>query len=240
MKVRFSILLFFALTTTVFAQKNHLSLSMGLAQPLGDFALANNLYSDGYAQPGFNLAFEGNYIPRWYVGVGGAVSFATNFSQNSQLFNALVEDINAYSTPNIPDSTLIYYEHEKWSYVSFLVGPTLALPGERIQLNLKAYAGFCVVLPPTQHMEIVFDDSKYYRSGDAQNVAFCYALGTDLIYKLKGNYSLKLGAEYFSTKSESSNKLSYSEDNDITQLVVPNKTVEIRALHLTLGLAYLF
>lgn len=240
MKAPFLFLVFFVVSSAVFAQKNHVSLSMGLAQPLGDYASGSDLYAHGFAQPGFALSFEGNYIPRWYIGLGGALSFTTNYTQNNKLFHALLDAINAYQTPNIPDSTPIYYEHEKWSTVSFLAGPTLAVPGERLQWNIKAFAGFCVVLPPTQEMEIVFDQSSYNRSGEAQSVSFCYLLGTDIIYKLNTNYSIKIGAEYMATHSESANMLVYTENNTTTTLTVPDKTVEISALHFTLGLAYLF
>lgn len=240
MRSLFFVLALIAFSNTGFAQKDHLSLSMGLAQPLGDFAAKNVLYRNGFAQPGFNLSFEGNYIPRWYLGVGGAVSFSTNYLYNNDFFDLLVEDINQQSTPDIPDSTLISYESNKWSYVNMMVGPTLAIPGEHLQLNLKAFAGLSVIFPPSQNLEVSFDDSQYNHSAETQSVSLCYSIGADLIYKLQRNYSVKLGAEYVAMQAENKTKLSYTEFGSTQILPGTNQKVTIQALHFTVGLAYLF
>ncbi|MGD9991896.1 MAG: hypothetical protein AB7S69_01245 [Salinivirgaceae bacterium] len=222
------------------AQKNHVSLSMGLAYPLSEYAESNDYYSHGFANPGFNLSFEGNYIPLWYVGVGGAASFTTNYTQSDKYFEALVDAINRNPVSQIPDETLVLHETDRWSYVNLVVGPTLAIPLNRLQWNIKGFAGISIILPPTQSLIIPAEIGSYSHSGDAQNIAFSYLLGTDLIYKLMKNYSIILNAAYTHTQSKSQSNLSYTVDEQTTILSPFNKTTDIQSIHLTLGLAYLF
>jgi len=174
------------------------------------------------------------------LGIGGAISFSTNPVYKEALLRKLKTKINQYEQPDIPSFADISFEQEFWSYVLLLVGPTLSIPGERIQWNLKAHLGLSVIFPPTETLEASFDNSTYYHSADAQNLSFCYAFGADAIYKLQSNYSIKLGANYIHTQSEKQTHLNYTEDNTTQLLEGFTKKDVLNALHLTLGLAYLF
>jgi hypothetical protein len=240
MKIWYSVLILLLISFSSNAQKNHVSLSMGLAYPLGEFAESNDYFNQGYAIPGFNLSFEGNYIPLWYVGVGGAASFTTNYTQSDKYFSGLVDVINQNPVSQIPDETIVFYETARWSYVNLVAGPTLAIPLNRFQWNIKCFAGISIIFPPTQSMIIPAEIGSYSHSGDAQNIAFSYLLGTDLIYKLMKNYSIILNAAYTQTQSESQSNLSYSFDGQTTILEPFIKKSDIQAFHLTLGMAYLF
>lgn len=240
MKFWYAVLILLLYSFLASAQKNHVSLSMGLAYPLSEYAESDDYYSHGYASPGFNLSFEGNYIPLWYVGVGGAASFTTNYTQSNKYFVALVDAINRNPVSQIPDETIVFHETDRWSYVTLVAGPTLAIPLNRLQWNVKCFAGISIIFPPTQSLIIPAEIGSYSHSGDAQNIAFSYLLGTDLIYKLMKNYSIILNAAYTQTQSKSQSNLSYTVDGQTTKLSPLNKTTDIQALHLTLGLAYLF
>lgn len=240
MKFWYAILILLLFSFLARAQKNHISLSMGLAYPLSEYAESNDYYSHGYANPGFNLSFEGNYIPLWYVGVGGTASFTTNYTQSDKYFEGLVDAINRNPVSQIPDETIVFHETDPWSYVNLVAGPTLAIPLNRIQWNIKCFAGISIIFPPKQSMVIPAEIGTYSHSGDTQNTAFNYLLGTDLIYKLMRNYSIILNAAYTQTQSKSESNLSYTVDGQTTKLPPFNKTTDIQSLHLTLGLAYLF
>ncbi len=176
----------------------------------------------------------------WYVGVGGAANFTTNYTHSDKLFEDLVDVINRNPVSQIPDNTNVVHETDRWSYVNLVAGPTLAIPLTRFQWNIKCFAGISVIFPPTQSMVIPSEIGSYSHSGDAQNIAFSYLLGTDLIYKLMKNYSIILNAAYSQTQSESQSNLSYSVDGQTSILEPFTKNTDIQSLHLTLGLAYLF
>ena len=48
---------------TISAQDNYMSLSFGASKPLGNFALADDILSDGYALTGFMADYSGAYYP---------------------------------------------------------------------------------------------------------------------------------------------------------------------------------
>ncbi len=232
------ILLIIIIPLVTYSQKSHLGLNMGPTFPLKTYALADVYESDGYANPGFNLSFEGNYVPTWYFGIGGEITFSTNYPDQDSMMNALLKEIETNSQiQTIPDYAKINYSVDNWSYVNILVGPTFSYPAGVLQINLKALVGLSVIMPPNQYLEISYDKVGITSSAGGQNARFCYNLGTDIIVKLNRNYSLIMGAEYFHTKTSYDVEVVLNNDTPLPSIP---REINIDALHTTLGLAMLF
>ncbi len=219
-----------------YSQKGHIGLSMGPAFPLNDFSNIDSYTSNGYATTGFNLSFEGNYIPTWYFGIGGALTFATNYPNQDSMLVGLIEVLREMDVPPIPEDIDAVFTIGNWSYINILVGPTLALPVGKLQFNLKALLGLSMVMPPNQTLNLLYNDNHIYTYSDVQTVSFCYNLGADIILKLNGNYSIKFGTEYFHTSTEYDVEFSYNDSS----LPIIKRSIDIDAIHSTVGLAYLF
>jgi hypothetical protein len=226
----------FLMSLTAFSQNSHMGLSMGPSFPVGDFSGEGNYKTNGYAKPGFDLSFDANYIPTWYFGIGGQLLFASNYpNSDTMLYDLLLELYDLGVRPPLEGNT--DFSIENWSYVNVMIGPTLALPAGNFQFNIKAYLGISFVMSPSQSIAIKYDTETIAGYSSPQNVAFCYSLGSDIIYKLNGNYSLKIGAEYFHAKTDCDLELAYDDDR---KLPVIHREIKIGSIHTTIGLAYLF
>lgn len=220
------------------AQDSHMALNMGPSIPLSDFAAIDNYKSNGYATPGFVLSFEGNYIPTWYFGIGGALTFSTNYPNQDSMLTGLVKELEALDgLPNFPEDMKTDFNIGNWSYANFLIGPTFAYPAGNFQFNFKALIGMSIIMPPNQTLMLFYNDNAVNASSDVQNVKFAYNIGTDIIMKMSGSYSIKLGLEYFSTQTNHSVDIGL---NDEVKLPSIERDIKINAIHATLGLAYLF
>ncbi len=227
----------------VFSQDNNLSVNMGVAVPLGDFAQTGSFLEKGYAQTGFNLNIDGVYIPTWYFGIGANVSFSTFVLDDKAVGADLLELIeNLPDLPDLPDNIDTRIDVGTWSYANFMLGPVFAYPVSNFQFNVKALVGLSVLMPPGSELNISNNDTgEQIRSySETQNIRFGYLLGTDVIYKMSGSYSLKLGGEYFHSKTNYDVNFSRINDNTEIELETQTSNINIDALHLTVGIAYLF
>lgn len=219
-----------------FSQKSHVALNMGPAFPLGNFSNTKDYLSNGYATTGFNLSFEGNYIPTWYFGIGGSLSFATNYPNQDSMFTGLFNELKKMNVPAIPGVVETDFTSGNWSYVNFLVGPTFAYPAGQLQFNLKAYIGLSIVMPPNHTLYLKYNDNEITSNSEPQNLKFCYNLGADIIYKLAGNYSLKFGVDYFHTSTEYDVEFILDEN---TKLPLVKRSMDINSIHASVGIAVL-
>ena len=233
---KFVIVLFLLATVVSYSQDSHLGLNMGPSFPLGNFAQSDDYKTDGYALPGFNLSFAGNYIPTWYFGIGGALVFGTNFPSQDSMLSGLIDELEEFEDiPAIPDEVDASFTIGNWSYVNILVGPTFAYPAGKLQFNLKALIGMSIVMPPTQTLNLMYDNNVISGYSETQNISFCYNFGTDIVLKLSGSYSLIFGLEYFHTVTEYDVEIGYND----SQLPVISREIDINTVHATIGFAYL-
>lgn len=217
------------------AQDNHMAISMGLAMPLGDFATTGKFLENGYTDPGFNLNIDGCYIPTWYFGIGGNISFSTFGLQEEKVKNDLIDLIQ--TIPEIPGlDTVTNFNADTWSYANFLVGPVFALPVGKFQFNAKALFGLSVLMPPSNALDFIYNGEEYTTYNELQNARFGMLFGADIIYKLSSTYSMKIGADYFRSKTKYDVSFDYVE----TEITSFTSNVQVEAMHFTLGIAYLF
>lgn len=230
---------FFLLCTLIgFAQKSHIALNMGPSFPIKNFAGINDYSTNGYALPGFNLSFDANYIPTWYFGIGGNLSFNSNgLNQDSMLTGFINKAMVIDEMPYIPEGIEPELTLGQWVSVNLMVGPTFSYPAGMVQFKVNTFIGFSSVIPPSQLLTLYYEDSQLTAYSAKQSPNFCYSFGTDIIFDFDRNYSLKIGAEYFHTKANYS--VDILKDFDATIASIPRE-IEIEAIQATLGLAYLF
>ncbi len=231
-------------TLSASSQDSHMSINMGASVPLGDFASTGNFLENGYTQTGFNLNIDGNYIPTWYFGIGGNISFSTYVLDDNAVEKDLIELIdNLPDMPDLPNNIDARIAVGTWSYANFMLGPVFAYPISNFQLNVKALFGLSILMPPGNELNVINNETGQEVSSytDQQNARFGYLLGADVIYKLSGTYSLKLGGEYFHSKTNYD--IHFSQINEAspdTEYETQTSNISVDALHLTVGIAYLF
>lgn len=241
--MRKNILLFaMIISLATAAQDSHMDISMGGTMPLGDFASTGDFLQSGYAKPGFCLTFDGNYIPTWYFGVGATFSFSSLGVDKEAATKDYFDFITGGDDPiiDIPEGTEIAFGMGNWSYVNCLVGPTFTLPGDIFQVSVKALFGASFIMPPAGSIEVLYEDQHYMTYNKDQKVGFGYQFGTDLIYMMRGGYSLKIAGDYFGTRTQYDVVTDFGEIDVTEEIASAEKDIKIQSVQLTIGLAYMF
>ena len=234
---KFILFLFLLSSVYSFSQNSHLALSMGPNFPLGDFAAIDDYTTNGYATNGFYLSFDGNYIPTWYFGIAGNISFGTNLPNQDSMYSSLLTELRDLNVPPLPEDLKKEFTIGSWSYINLMVGPSVALPAGKFQFNAKALIGMSVIIPPNQTLIVLYNNKPVTGYADAKDVSFSYSVGGDIIFELSSSYSIKVSADYFHTTIDYDVDFGFEES---VGLPVINRSFDINTINTTIGLAYLF
>lgn len=229
-------------TLLLSAQDNYFSLNMGMALPFGNMGLTEDVSTDGYALNGFSLNFDGAYFPWANLGIGGMLSFTSNYGETEKYQDGM--DVYLFSTGvlayPVPESAERSLTSGFWNTIMLFAGPTLNVPLNRFQIDLRAFGGTGAVLVPTREYMVDYDFTSITSKTQQTNLRFAYLLGGGLKYEMSAGYALKLSADYLVTKSK------YNLNNQgtvsSTDLEFPEQEIELNMplLSVTLGLCYLF
>lgn len=224
------------------AQQNFASISFGAALPQGDYASEGDLSSNGYAKSGGAIKFDAGYFPVSYFGIGASFSFGSNYADRDTLLSDMISYIeeNATNIIDIPEDANILYGSGFWNYVNVFIGPHFSIRAtQKLYFDFRALAGISFIRPPDQELRINFDDTNIYTRTSHNTVSFGFLAGGGLRYKLNSSLALKLGADFYQSKS----KFTYSFElfRDVAENVPPlDSEFLIQTLELTIGLAYSF
>lgn len=242
MKILFlSLSLLFGIFQAV-SQNSCVGLSMGPSLPFRDFQRSTNYFNTGFAQPGFHLNFNGNYIPKRLLGFGGSFSFITNMTDDSTsktIILAYIKD-NQLAPVEFPEDAEINYSSGFWSSVGLMIGPTLTIPLDKFQFKLKSFVGLTIVYPPEKNLDVEYQPYIYKSFSDGQTVSFSYCLGAGLAYEIKKNYNLVLETIYevshprFNTNSE------FYDGEVFTSLPTISNNLKIETISIAAGISYVF
>ncbi|HCC71816.1 MAG TPA: hypothetical protein DEQ09_11800 [Bacteroidales bacterium] len=241
-------IIFFLTILTIFtyraqSQDSYLGFSLGTSIPRSDFSASEDLFSNGYAIPGFTVSFEGIYFPLPVIGVGGVLGFGSLYA-NSDVYQEDLIDF-AYSQSEIPmfgsppTQDDFGLESGFWNYVNLLVGPELSIPFGRFQAGIRGQAGFTFAFYPTREFYYSEGSNTLDILAKGSSASFAYSYGGSLLYKSRSGTGVKISADYLSTK------VSYDLDMDVVNnnvdynLTRPGN-IDIDALSLTLGFFYSF
>lgn len=223
-------------------QENYFGINLGASIPKDQLAASTDIFSNGYAMSGFSIQFDGIYFPMSLVGVGGMLGFGSLYMDNSTYLDGFVDYLGTnpeYSGLSIPAAGDFKITPGFWNYFNVFVGPELALPVGRFQFGLRAMGGLSSSFYPKIEVSYSDDTDSYYSETRGAHIALGYTYGGGLMFKLNSGSALKLSADYFTGSSR------HNFDLDIDSLIGKfsesrKEDVRIEALHVSLGLFYLF
>lgn len=237
----FTLLLILASLPAI-AQQNFASISFGASLPQGEYASAEDLSSNGYANSGGAIKFDAGYFPVSYFGIGASFSFGSNYAERDTLLNDMVTYIeeNASNLIDIPEDAEVLYGSGFWNYINVLIGPHFSIrASQKLYFDVRALAGVSFIRPPDQELNINFDDTNIYTRTSHNSASLGFLAGAGIRYKLNSNLALKLAADYFQSRSK--NTYTFDLFQGVAEDVPPlDAEFSLRTVELTLGLAYSF
>lgn len=244
MRKAIRILIFLLITTSapLLSQQNFASISFGATIPQGNYASTGDLSSNGYAKTGGAIKFDVAYFPGSYFGIGGSFSFGSNYAIRDSLVNDMVSYIesNASGIIDIPEDAETIYGSGFWNYINLFIGPHFSIRAtQKLYFDFRALAGISIIKQPEQELRINYDGNTIYTRTSNNSLGFGLTAGAGLRYQLNSNLALKLGADFFQSKS----KTTYNFDlfEGVAQDVPPlDAEFYIRTVEITAGLAYSF
>ncbi len=140
--------------------RNYVSFGLGVALPEGNFGSSFDDQLSGYARNGILLSVDGAYVFRRNVGVGG--TFSTSF------YGIRKKDLESNLRAQFPEGTEGSLTSGKWSSTVFAVGPYLALPENKVTLDLRVLLGMMFARSPKVNFDGMYEEvpATYSRTGD--------------------------------------------------------------------------
>lgn len=225
------------------AQQNFASISFGASIPMGEYGDTDDLSSSGYARPGGTIKFDVAYFPVSYLGLGGTLSYGSNYSQGQDLLEDVVVYLqeNASDIIDIPGDATTSYASGFWNYFNLFIGPHFSIRAtQRLYFDVRILAGATIIRLPDQELQISFDDTTIHNTTSGSKVTFGFTAGGGVRFKLNENLALKLAADY----SRSPANLTYDFrlfTNDVVGEVPPvDASFPLQMMEFSAGLAYAF
>ena len=215
--------------------KNTFGIFVGGSIPGGSFSQASSSFVDGFANPGFSLAFIGNKNLVKYLGLGYAIGGDVNF------FNTVKYQSLLGTSGNINFDTNPYY-----SYHAFL-GPFFKLPiVDQIIIEFSPQMGmFGAVLPGqvtsyTNSQDVLTKKDIHY----AQNkIGFGYQMDIGFRINVNDGFAFKLGYLYIQSNSSFNPKYKtefYSNGTSTEGRVTNPQSIEFKLNNPYLGFLFQF
>jgi opacity protein-like surface antigen len=224
------------------AQQNFVSISFGASIPQGDYAATGDLSSNGYANTGGAIKFDGGYFPVSYFGIGGSFSFGSNYATRDSLLSDVITYIeeNSSGIGDIPEDAEALYGSGFWNYINLFLGPHFSIRAtQNLYFDFRGLAGLSIIRAPNQELTITYDGNSIYTNSSYNNVAFGWTAGGGIRYKFNENLALKLSVDYIQTKAK--NTYTFNLFSGVVDDVPPlDAEFNIKALEITAGLAYSF
>ncbi len=140
--------------------RNFVSFGLGVALPEGNFGSSFDDQLSGYARNGFLMSVDGAYVFRRNVGVGGTFS--------TSIYGIKKKDLEGNLISQFPNGTTGSLSSGKWTSTVFAVGPYLALPENKVTLDLRVLLGMMFTRSPKANFDGMYEDvpATYTRTGD--------------------------------------------------------------------------
>ncbi len=241
---KFSIIIIFVLgTVNAKAQDSYIGFSLGTSIPQGEFAQNVDIFSDGYAIPGFTVSFEGFYYPISLVGVGGTLGFGSVYAERDVYLGHLLDYIETQavvpvlSQVPLPEET--NFESGFWNYVNLMLGPELSVPFGPFQAGIRALGGLNMSFYPKRDLSYTegLDDIMAVAKGPSANLVYSY--GGSILYQSRSGTGIKLSADYFNSNAAYDFELTKITDTE-TYRDAREEEIEMEAISVTLGFFYVF
>lgn len=244
MKNRIFILIIALLPLFSFAQKNELmlGLSIGLNQPLGEFAsteytvigLQEPDTKGQFAKTGLAFDFSASYRLGYYLGFAGRIVGGTNKTDNSKY----TEAINEVLAEEGLESTV---SSKGWGNGGALVGAYFVLPLNDLYIDARILVGYLNLFSPEIRYYLYekdVDESELFIREKYNAGGFAYDFGLGLKYKFGGNKFLLINGDYIASKIVKDNIKTLNPFTQEEEYV--NMDIHYQNLTYTIGLGYIF
>lgn len=242
MKRTLLILLVLFTLLTVNGQNSYIGINLGLSMPGTELAGSQDLFSDGFAVSGFSIEFDGIYFPGSIFGIGGIMGFGSYYTLQDQYYNKVRDYLESHpENPEfeLPDRSEVTFESGFWNIINFMAGPELAVPFWNFQFGVRAMGGPSVIITPKRTMsyETILENMLVETGGT--DISLSYMYGASLMYFLNQGTSIRIAADYLSSKSNYN--FNASIETPLGELYEDKKeSVNINTLQLSVGLSYSF
>lgn len=241
MKTRnFAGIIILLLSVSAFGQQNFASISFGACLPQGDYGLAEDISSSGYAKPGGAIKFDGAFFPGSYLGIGGSFSFGSNYGMSDSLLTDMLDYIvdNAPSLPEIPEEADKLYGNGFWNNVSLFIGPHFSIRAtQKLYFDIRVLGGLTILRPPDQELLISWDGNEIHSRVSNQKVTFGFSAGGGLRYKLNEDLALKLAVDFNQARAKFDYTFALFQGIDVPPVAAD---FFVRTVDIMVGLAYAF
>lgn len=228
---------------TLSAQNNYLGFNLGTSISKSDFAATENLFSDGYALPGFTIQFDAMYFPIPVVGIGGMLGFGSLYGDRDLYLDGILN--YAYTQSTIPIYTApplvedVDFESGFWNYVNLMIGPELALPLGRLQIGVRGMAGLSMNFYPKR--DLFYDTGMEELSAVVKGLHISpgYLVGGNLLYQGRSGTGIRVSADYIKSNAAYNFEMNL-QDDQTTHTDERDGKIAVETLNITIGLFYSF
>lgn len=235
------VLVLFALST-VNGQNSYIGINLGLSMPGTEFAGSQDLFSDGFAVSGFSIEFDGIYFPGSIFGIGGIIGFGSYYTLQDQYYNSARDYLESHpDNPEfeLPDRSEVLFESGFWNIINFMAGPELAVPFWNFQFGVRAMGGPSVIITPKRTISYETTLENMLVKTGGTDISLSYMYGASLMYFLSEGTSIRITADYLSSKG--SYNFNASIETPLGELYEEtDESVNINTLQLSVGLSYAF
>lgn len=239
-----TLLIIFALFTlaSIQGQKSYLGINLGLSLPGTEFAGNEDLFSDGYAVSGFSIEFDGIYFPGSFFGIGGIIGFGSYYTLQDQYYNSARDYLESHpDNPEfvLPDRSEVTFESGFWNIINFMAGPELAVPFLNFQFGVRAMGGPSIIITPKRTLSYESTLEEMMVGTGGTDLSLSYMYGASLMYFLSPGTSIRITADYLSSKSNYD--FNAFIETPLGKLDEQStESVNINTLQLSVGLSYAF
>mgnify|MGYP002640180649 CR=1 FL=1 len=244
MKIHKYLIIALLLPMLGFSQKDELmlGLSIGLSQPLGEFASneysiddEGNFQSDGqFAKQGLAFDFSASYRLGYYFGFAGRLLGGTNKVDTKTYTDAINKELAAEKF----ESTI---SSKGWGNGGVYLGAYLVIPINKVYIDARIMAGYLNLFSPEIRYYIYTDDidnSELFIREKYSAGGFSYDIGLGMKYKFSSNKFLLLNGDYVASKISKENISTLNPFTQEQELV--NMDIDYQNLTFTIGVGYIF
>jgi len=248
MKNALLLLICLAMSTRLEAQADSwfFSLNLGSSWPLGAFAENTSTeLKTGFAQRGFSLSLDANYLLRDNLALKGMVLLNNNPVDQYWMNTQLVTRMAQYFPIESSDQQFLSMTVNPWVYTGLLVGPVYTITFGKIFWDIQVLGGLNVTYLPQQKLLYQNPANNWlYLHHNLNSVNLSYGLlaGTAVRFPVSDKIYLRVGIDYYNSRASNSfEEIKVTKEGSTTrtdQLGTGNPVVPIQNISSTIGFVY--
>jgi hypothetical protein len=237
-------LVFLSLNISGQESKWFFSLNMGRSISMGAFA-KDNSQEAGFAQNGFTLSLESNYLLNENLSLKGTALLNTSNINRSSLWTNLYNHMDRLFPVEVKNREFISLLVNPWVTNSVLVGPNYSITYNSLKLDFFAIGGLSAIDLP--QIKLVYQNpvnnwTYANRNINSRDFNYGFSTGTSLRCPVSERFDFRIGLSYFYTKCVEKFeevRITKTETSTVVeQLSTSQATVPVSIFSATVGLVY--